>query len=213
MSNAVSDVRFWDRSARKYEASPIKDMAGYERTLDRTRHYLRETDSVLELGCGTGTTAMKLAPHVARMTATDLSSAMVAIAQEKAAAQGCGNAEFAVATPEHAPWPDGAFDAVLAFNLWHLVADRASALAHVRRVLKPGGLFISKTPCIGEMNPLIRLAIPVMQFIGKAPNVGTFSAAELEREIEAAGFAIVERSRHGSGRNDPRIFIVARKAA
>ena len=146
------------------------------------------------------------------MVATDLSGEMVAIAREKAAAAACGNAEFAVATPERAPWSDGAVDAVLAFNLWHLVADRTSALAQVHRVLKPGGLFVSKTPCLAEMNPLIRLALPVMQLVGKAPYVAIFSATALQREIEAAGFAIVERARHGSGRKDARIFIVARKA-
>ncbi len=194
MARNAADARFWDRIARKYAADPVKDMEGYARTLDRTRHYLRGTDTVLELGCGSGATALKLAPHVSRMVATDLSGEMIAIAQEKAAAEACGNAEFAVATPERAPWPDGSFDAVLAFNLWHLVADRTSALAHVHRVLNPGGLFVSKTACLAEMNPLIRLALPVMQFVGKAPYVAVFSAAALEREIEEAGFAIVERA-------------------
>lgn len=211
MARSAADARFWDRNARKYAADPIKDMDGYERTVDRTRHYLRPTDTVLEVGCGTGTTALKLAPHVSGIVATDLSSEMIAIAREKAAAQACGNAEFVVGTPERAPWPDGSFDAVLAFNLWHLVAERTAALAHVHRVLKPGGLFVSKTPCLAEMNPLIRLALPVAQLIGKAPYVAIFSAADLEREIEAAGFAIVERARHGSGRKDARIFIAARK--
>jgi len=216
MARNAADARFWDRLARKYAADPIKDMEGYGRTLDRTRHYLRGTDTVLELGCGTGTTALQFAAHVARMVATDLSGEMIAIAREKAAAAACGNAEFAIATPERAtddvPWHAGSFDAVLAFNLWHLVSDRASALAQVHRVLKPGGLFVSKTPCLAEMNPLIRLALPVMQLVGKAPYVAVFSATALEREIEAAGFAIIERARHGSGRKDARIFIVARKA-
>jgi ubiquinone/menaquinone biosynthesis C-methylase UbiE len=211
MARNAADARFWDRIARKYAADPIKDMDGYERTLDRTRHYLNGSDAVLELGCGTGTTALKLAPHVSRMVATDLSGEMITIAREKATAQACQNAEFAVATPDRAPWPDGAFDAVLAFNLWHLFVDRAAALAQVHRLLKPGRLFVSKTPCLAEMNPLIRLALPVMQLVGKAPYVAVFSAGELESEIAGAGFTIIERARHGSERKDARIFIVARK--
>jgi ubiquinone/menaquinone biosynthesis C-methylase UbiE len=151
MARNAADARFWDRTARRYAADPIKDMDGYERTLDRTRHYLNRTDAVLELGCGTGTTALRLAPHVSRMTATDLSDEMIAIAREKATAEACRNVEFAVATPDLAPWPDGSFDAVLAFNLWHLVADRALAFAQVHRLLKPGRLFVSKTPCLGEI--------------------------------------------------------------
>ena len=61
------DVRFWDRIARKYAASPIKDIAGYERTIARIAQLLGPTQSVLEIGCGTGTTALKLAPLVARL--------------------------------------------------------------------------------------------------------------------------------------------------
>jgi ubiquinone/menaquinone biosynthesis C-methylase UbiE len=212
MAGNDSDAHFWDRTARKYAAAPIEDMNGYQRTLDRTRDHLNSTDVVLELGCGTGTTALKLAPHVSCMVATDFSGAMIAIAREKAAAEACHNAAFAVATPDRAPWPDSAFDAVLAFNLWHLVADRAAALVQVHRLLKPGGLFVSKTPCLAEMNPLIRLAVPVMRLVGKAPYVAFFSAAALESEIARAGFTIIERARHGSKRNEPRIFIVARKA-
>ena len=66
MVRNAADARFWDRIARKYAADPIKDMDGYARTVDRTRHHLRSTDTVLELGCGTGTTALKLAAHVSR---------------------------------------------------------------------------------------------------------------------------------------------------
>lgn len=206
-----ADARFWDRIARKYAADRIKDMAGYERTLERTRGLLRSADTVLELGCGTGTTALALAPGISRIVATDVSSEMIAIAREKALAQGCRNAEFAAAVAGRAPQPDGAFDAVLAFNLLHLIADRFSMLSDVHRLLKPGGLFVSKTPCISEMNPFIRLAVPVMRRIGKAPFVAFFSALKLEREIAGAGFAIIERARHGSARRDARIFIVARK--
>lgn len=209
MSNTSDDARFWNRAAAKYAASPITDMSGYERTVDRTRELLSISDTVLEIGCGTGTTALKLAPNVFRLIATDVSSEMIAIAQSKAQAEGCRNVEFAVTAANDAPGSDAAFDAVLAFNLLHLIADRRTTLALIRRLLKPGGLFISKTPCISEMNPLIRCAIPIAQLVGKAPHVSCFSASELEADIEASGFTIVESARHGSQRKDARIFIVA----
>jgi ubiquinone/menaquinone biosynthesis C-methylase UbiE len=212
MTSISADARFWDRAARKYAKDPIKDMAGYERTLDRTRQYLVGTSVVLEIGCGTGTTALRLAPHVSRILATDVSGEMVEIAREKATAQGCTNIEFSVATPHDASWPESAVDAVLALNVLHLIAGRGAALSSLHRTLKPGGLLITKTPCLSEMNPLIRLAVPVMRAIGKAPYVDFFTAAELEREIEAAGYTIVERARHGSKGKDPRIFIVAQKS-
>ena len=211
----ANDARFWDRAARKYAASKISDMAGYERTLARTRDYLRSDHVAFEFGCGTGTTALKLAPHVGRIVATDISSEMIAIARERAEAEGRRNAEFEVATPGAARWPEGTFDVALGFNILHLVAARGAALQGIHRLLKPGGLFISKTPCLKEMNPVLRailpVVVPLMQLVGKAPYVSSFSAAELESEIVAAGFEILAREQHASRGRDVRPFLVAKK--
>ncbi|QCK87212.1 class I SAM-dependent methyltransferase [Phreatobacter aquaticus] len=212
MLRTIDDTRFWDRSARKYAATHIKDMPGYERTSERTRHFLNPSDTVLELGCGTGTTALKLAPFVGHIVGSDSSTEMVAIAREKATALGCENAEFTVAAAESGPDLVGSYDAVLAFNLLHLIADRQAAFARIHRFLKPGGLFISKTPCLSEMNPLIRIVVPLMRFAGQAPFVSFFAAPALEAEIADASFNVLDRERHGTGRKDPRIFIVARKS-
>jgi ubiquinone/menaquinone biosynthesis C-methylase UbiE len=205
------DARFWDRIARKYAANPIADEAGYERTLEAARRYLKNSDVVFEFGCGTGTTALRLAASVAHVVASDISAEMVAIGREKAAAQGCANVSFEVATLDTTKQSDAAFDAVLGFNVLHLVRDRVGALRAIHRLLKRGGVFISKTPCIKEANPVFRLAIPVMQLFMGAPHVGVFSTDDLEKEILSAGFSIVERARHGSKSNDARPFLVARK--
>lgn len=209
MTSLTTDAAFWDRIAQRYAADPIKDGLGYERTLERTAALLEPTDHVLELGCGTGMTATKLARHVERLHGTDISAAMIAIARKRAAKEGCTNVSFDVAAASEPAMYR--FDTVLAYNLLHLVSDRQWVLREAFDALKPGGLFISKTPCLSEMNPLIRLAVPLMKAIGKAPHVAFFNAAELERDIEQAGFGIIERARHGSRGKDPRIFVVARK--
>lgn len=211
MPGPANDSRFWDRIARKYAADVIADPAGYERTLERTRHYLKAGDAVVEFGCGTGTTALKLAPSVGRVVATDISSEMIAIAREKAAAEGCANVAFEVARADAAEGPDATFDVALGFNVLHLVEARDAVLRNIYRLLKPGGLFISKTPCLAQMGRPVRLLVPVMQAFGKAPYVAFFTDAELEREIAAAHFEIVERARHGSRGKDTRPFLVARK--
>lgn len=203
----MDEARFWNRLARRYAKDPIADMAGYERTLARTRALLNPTDAVLEFGCGTGTTAVQLAPQVVRYLATDVSDEMIAIGREKAAAANV-TMDFAVTTP--AALGEEIFDAVLGYNILHLIKDRQALYAHVKRLLRPGGLFISKTPCLGEMNPLIRVVVPLMQTVGRAPHVAFFNAAGLEREIEAAGFSIEERAYHGTKGKDTRPFLVAR---
>jgi ubiquinone/menaquinone biosynthesis C-methylase UbiE len=207
----ASDARFWDRTSRKYARSAIADQGGYERTLDRTRALLQSSDSVLELGCGTGSTALRLAGNAQHYLATDISAAMIAIAKEKHAAGPVPALVFRTATAE-ALSPDVArFNAVLGFNYLHLVRDVPGTLRCVHALLAAEGLFISKTPCVGEMNPLIRLAVPAMRAIGKAPHVSVFRATELCRQIQAAGFDILEIESHATKGNDNRPFIVARK--
>lgn len=206
----ASDARFWDRNSQKYAIAAIADQAGYERTLDRTSALLGSGDRVLELGCGTGTTALRLAGNVRDYLATDISAGMIAIANEKHAASPIPVA-FRIATVE-ALAPDAApFNAVLGFNYLHLVRDLPGTLRRIHGLLAADGLFISKTPCVGEMNPLIRLALPVMRAIGKAPYAGVFRAPDLSRHITAAGFDILAVENHATKGNDNRPFIVARK--
>lgn len=207
----ASDARFWDRTARKYARSAIADQAGYERSLERTRALLKPGDRVLELGCGTGTTALRLAGDVQGYLATDVSAGMIAIANEKLAAAPLPSLTFRTATAD-ALMPDAvSFNAVLGFNYLHLVRDLPGTLRCIHALLAADGVFISKTPCVGEMNPLIRLALPVMRAVGLAPYAGVFRVAELSQHISAAGFDILATENHGAKGNDNRPYIVARK--
>ena len=72
-------------------------------------------------------------------------------------------------------------------------------------------MFISKTACVGDITPLIRLVLPAMRAIGKAPYAGIFRKAELGRQISAAGFDVLATERHATRGKDNRPFIVARK--
>jgi ubiquinone/menaquinone biosynthesis C-methylase UbiE len=207
----ASDARFWDRTSRKYAAGAIEDQAGYERTLDRTRALLGSGDRVLELGCGTGTTALRLAGDVQDYLATDISAAMIAIANEKHASDPVPALVFHTATAE-ALTPDVApFNVVMGFNYLHLVRDLPGTLRRIHALLAAEGLFISKTPCVGDMNPLIRFALPAMRAIGKAPYAGVFRATELSQHISAVGFDVLATENHAAKGNDSRPYIVARK--
>lgn len=211
MSN-VSDARFWDRTSGRYARSTIADLAGYERTLERTRELLKPQDRVLELGCGTGSTALRLADGVQSYLATDISAGMIAIAEEKLATAAIPGLSFRVATAE-ALASEAGFDAVLGFSYLHLVRDLPGTVEHIRNLLAEGGLFISKTPCIGDMNPLVGYAaLPVMRALRLAPYAAVFRAAELKEFVSAAGFQILDVENHATKGKHWRPYIVARKA-
>lgn len=213
-TSAARKARFWDRIARQYAADPIADLPGYEVTLRRVQGLLSPGQDVLEIGCGTGTTALRLAPFTRSLRATDVSAGMIAIAREKLAAQPVPQLSFDVADADAAIAGPAEYDAVLAFNVLHLVTELDAALEQAVRALRPGGLLISKTACLREMSPLIRhLALPLMRAVGKAPHVLCFDAQALQTAIACQGMNIVAVERHGTRGKDFRVFIVARKPA
>lgn len=199
----------WDRLAKRYARSPVADIPAYERTLERTRAHLTVNDNVLELGCGTGSTALRLADAVRRLTATDYSANMIAIANAKLQDSEHYNVRFVRQDMFAEPLLRESHDVVLAFNLLHLVNDVGEALQHVSTLLKPGALFISKTPCLAEGSRLLRAAVSVLGAIGIAPKVGFLGAAELEAAFADAGFTVIERGDYPA--SPPSRFIVARK--
>lgn len=210
---AVRDEQFWDRLAEKYAQTKIADPGGYERTLASTSALLKPGDRVLELGCGTGTTALRLAGSVQSYLATDISAEMIAIARKKHAAVVLPALIFRKDTAQSLSQPETPFDVVLGFSYLHLLQDLPGTLRRIHDLLVPDGLFISKTPCLGEMNVLIRsVLLPVMRVVGKAPqHVSSFSAAELNEKIRAAGFDILTSESHNTDGKNTRPYIVARK--
>jgi 2-polyprenyl-3-methyl-5-hydroxy-6-metoxy-1,4-benzoquinol methylase len=200
-------AEFWDKLSDKYAAQPISNVKAYEQTLTRVRHWLRADMSVLEVGCGTGTTALRLADAVTRYHGTDLSGAMVRIAGRKADAAKAAHVDFAVASVR-AAGQGREFDAVLGFNILHLIDDLPGALAHLRARLPQGGLLITKTPCLSG-KPWLKPAIWAMQLVGKAPRpVHFLSPEQIESALAKAGFEIVETA--GLPPKLPSHFVVAR---
>ncbi|MEM8797778.1 MAG: class I SAM-dependent methyltransferase [Pseudomonadota bacterium] len=210
MTSHSASASFWDRIARKYAQQPIKDQAAYEEKLAYLRKLLKASDHVLEIGCGTGSTALRIAPNVAHITATDISPIMIEIAEAKLGTKSPGNVTFQTADAADmiASHP---FDAVCAFSLLHLVDDASHAMRRIREQLKPGGLFISKTVALKNANVLWRVVLPILRLLGFAPRVVAFSTEDLHRLLKTEGFEIVETRFFGKGRMNP--MIVARRTA
>ncbi len=208
MSQATP-ARFWDKIARSYAAKPVANPDNYRDTLRRTRTYLSHTDHVLEVGCGTASTAILLARDVAHITASDISAEMVEIGKEKVWSEGLKNVRCVQGVLGDTALGDGPYDAVLAFNLMHLVPDPEADARHAYDLLKPGGYFISKSGAIADGAWFLWPVIKLMQLFGKAPYVGFYRRRDFQNHVTAAGFEIVET--HDYPGTPVTQFLVAQK--
>lgn len=201
---------FWNRTAAKYALQPIANEAAYQHKVQITASYLQPSMRVLELGCGTGSTALLHAPRVASILATDVSSKMLAIAQQKAAQAQVQNIEFRCAAVEDLLLPPASFEVVMAHSLLHLLEDKEAVLAKAYDTLTPGGYLITSTPCLADWLNWFRYIAPLGQALGLLPLVRFFGQAELLKSIEQAGFVLQYQ---WQPENDPRaaVFMVARK--
>ena len=73
---------------------------------------------LLEIGCGTGSTAIIHAPYVKRIQAIDISSKMIEIAQRKADASKVENINFEQSAIDEFSVPDQSLDAVLGLSIF-----------------------------------------------------------------------------------------------
>jgi len=200
--------QFWNKAAKKYAKMPIKDKEGYEATLEQTRSHLNKDDKVLEIGCGTGTTALKLSQDVNHITAIDYSIEMIEIAKGKE--QQVENVDFIQSDLTTDQFANNSFDAILAFNLIHLLQDPEQDIQRLSKLLKPGGIFISKTAFLGQGFSLFRPIIPIMRLLGLAPYVKVFKTSDLEQMFKNQGFKIIDTKLFA--KSPPVKYMAARKA-
>jgi SAM-dependent methyltransferase len=117
--------------------------------------------TVLELGCGTGNDAARLAGEGYSVTATDLSGEAIGQARARYGSM----ARFLVADmTQRLPFPDRDFDAVMSNVAMHMFPDRVTraVFAEVGRVTRPGGLFLFHLNAL-EDRPLRARRLPARE--------------------------------------------------
>jgi len=206
----MTDSYFWDRIADKYAQKAVGNEDVYQQKLARTRALLTPASDVLEIGCGTGSTALTLAPHAGKIRALDLSKRMLEIAQEKARKQQIDNVIFEQSDVDQLAGENETYDMILAHNILQLLDDKDKAIQQIHRLLKPGGMFISSTACLGAgfiwLWPILRIG----SYFNRIPSVRFFTRRKLENAITKAGFDIEENLKPGKMQ---AVFIIARKTA
>ncbi|HJK94054.1 MAG TPA: methyltransferase domain-containing protein [Polyangiaceae bacterium LLY-WYZ-15_(1-7)] len=212
MTAMTTDPSFWDSVAEKYAARPVGDVPAFERKKAITLGHLRRDSKVLEIGCGTGSLALEMAPAAGHIHALDVSAEMLRIAEAKRVAAGVENVTFERATLEGASeLAPASFDAAWAYSVLHLVDDRRAALARLFALLKPGGVLISSNVCLGESWVPYGALITVMRWFGKAPVVHSYDRQTVFADMRRAGFVEVEEKDVGAAKLVA--FLVAKKPA
>lgn len=117
--------------------------------------------SILDVGCGTGSLTAQLADRAGRVVGVDSSPSMVERARRLHP-----DVDFAVCDALELPF-EGEFDVVFSNAVFHWIGDHDALLRAVRRVLKPGGVLVCE--------------------FGASGNVETIDAA-FERACAEAGF-------------------------
>jgi len=201
-------TEFWDKIADRYSKLPIADEAAYKKKLQVTREYFQSDMEVLELGCGTGSTAIAHAPYVKHIHAIDISSKMIDVARAKAEVEKVTNVTFERSTIDEFSASEQTLDAVLALSVLHLLENKEEVIARVHRMLRPGGIFVTSTACLGDTMKYIKLIAPIGKFLGLMPLVKVFTTKELEDNLNDAGFQIDYQWQSGKGK---AVFIVAKK--
>jgi 27-O-demethylrifamycin SV methyltransferase len=154
----------------------------------------REDDHILDVGCGTGIPALRLATSTgARVTGITVSGHQVKIAKANAQAAGVGErVTFQFADAMALPFPDASFDAAIAIESLMHMSDPAAALAHIARTLRKDGRlvvtdFLLRRPVSDEKKNVFDSTAAL--FAVSSP---TITAEDYRRIVEHVGLELEE---------------------
>jgi SAM-dependent methyltransferase len=213
-----SEGAFWTAQAQRFDETLAQSHGPF-----LAAAAIRPDDHVLDVGCGTG----KATRDVARVAVdgsalgVDLSSQMLALARDTAAAEGLDNVEFRHADAQIHPFGDGEFDTVISRMGSMFFGDPIAAFTNLHRALRPEGrltLLTWQTLAENEWLTEFRAAMAVGRTLPTPPPdaPSPFSLSDpdrVQRILGEAGFTNVSfQSVHepisfGPGQDDAFDFV------
>jgi ubiquinone/menaquinone biosynthesis C-methylase UbiE len=186
-SKSLSQARY-TRFAEGYVTSP-SHAAGAE--LDRLIAVAQPQPNwcVLDVATGGGHTALKFAPFVAHVVATDLTPVMLEKAEAFISSRGVKNVEFQLADAEDLPFDQGSFDLVTCRIAPHHFPQANRFVHEGARVLKPGGLLLVQDHVLPEEETTARY-IDAFERLRDPSHHRAFSTSEWVRMFQDAGLKV-----------------------
>jgi SAM-dependent methyltransferase len=143
-------------------------------------------ERVLDLGTGTGHTALAFAARVSEVVGLDLTEPMLAEARALARAQGAANARFVLGDAMALDFPDACFDLVTCRVCAHHFADPGRALAQAARVLRPGGRLLL-VDSVAPEDPAQDTFLNCIELLRDPSHVRNYSVSQWLALLGAAG--------------------------
>jgi SAM-dependent methyltransferase len=163
-------------------------------TVDYQRLGLRAGDRLLDLGCGAGRHAFEALRRGARVTAFDYDEAelkdVAAVATAMADAgdlPAAAGSAVARGDATALPFPDAAFDRIIAAEVLEHISDDEAALAELTRVLRPGGTIAVTVPAFLPERISWALSDEYHAPFVPGGHVRIYTAAEMRTGLGAAG--------------------------
>lgn len=193
----------FDSAARDWDQRPMSQQLAAVPPLLLAQLPLAPTDQVLDFGAGTGLLASAIAPHVAQVTALDMSAAMLQVLDAK------GIANITTRQGDIFDGLPGRYHAIVSCMALHHVADTAALLRAFAAALHPGGrialvdLYAEDGSFHGDN------AAKGVQHFGFAPEA--LQALAQVAGLADIGCSEILRLRHRNGRDYPLLLLTGRK--
>jgi ubiquinone/menaquinone biosynthesis C-methylase UbiE len=189
---AHTDAQFGPRAQAYVESAVHATGADLDQLADVAAR-VRPTRA-LDLGCGGGHVAYRLAAHAGEVTACDLSGEMLAAVTAAAAARGLGNIVTRQAAAERLPFADATFDLVASRFSAHHWHDLDAGLAESRRVARPGAAAVW-IDGLSPGRPLLDSHLQAIELMRDTSHVRDYTAAEWTAALTRAGFTVQSTTR------------------
>ena len=144
---------------------------------------------VLDVATGGGHTALKFAPHVARVVASDLTPQMLKAAEAHITGKGVRNVEFKEARAEKLPFDSNSFDLVTCRIAPHHFDDVAGFVKEAARVARPGGLVLVQDQVMPE-DPVVAGYVEAFEKLRDPSHNHALTETEWRASFAAAGLML-----------------------
>ena len=186
-----TETEYWDDKASEYDNHLKKSESAYLKIIELIKSEINKTQTLLDIGTGTGEIPIAIADHAGEIIANDFSQEMINLANTKIEESGINNVRFQIQDCHDLDYKDEMFDVIIASNLLHLLDRPEQFLSSLKRILKKNGILIIPTFLHSE-SLKTKIISQILKFKGHPINT-RFDSNGLIEFITHCGFKVEKR--------------------